>query len=108
MPRGESAPDAPPALSERQYRDWRRLRRHVLQNGEGRMNDQPRWYAGVDWGSQEHCVFLGDAVCRKVGERRFRHGGEGLAELAAWLMTASGAVEPGQILVAIEVPHGRR
>ncbi len=70
------------------------------------MSDQRRWYAGVDWGSQSHCVFLTDGEGRKIGEKIFKHGGEGLAEMAAWLMTASGAVEPSQIQVAIEVPHG--
>jgi transposase len=70
------------------------------------MSDQRRWYAGVDWGSQSHCVFLTDSDGRKIGEKIFKHGGEGLAEMAAWLMTASGAGEPGQIHVAIEVPHG--
>ena len=33
-------------------------------------------------------------------------GGEGLAEMAAWLMATSGAAEASQIQVAIEVPHG--
>jgi transposase len=70
------------------------------------MSDQRQWCAGVDWGSQSHCVFLTDDKGRKTGEKIFKHGGEGLAEMAAWLMTASGAAEPSQILVAIEVPHG--
>jgi transposase len=70
------------------------------------MSDQRQWYAGVDWGSQSHCVFLTDGEGRKIGERTFNHGGEGLAEMAAFLMTATGAEDPGQIHVAIEVPHG--
>jgi transposase len=70
------------------------------------MSNERRWYAGVDWGSQKHCVFLTDGDGRKIGMKVFRHGGEGLAEMAAWLIAASGAVEPGQILAAIEVPHG--
>ena len=69
------------------------------------MGDQ-RWYAGVDWGSQSHCVFLTDHEGRKVGERTFAHGGEGLAEMAAFLTAASGAADPARIHVAIEVPHG--
>ncbi|MFX6007027.1 transposase, partial [Acinetobacter baumannii] len=36
----------------------------------------------------------------------FKHGGAGLAAMAAWLMTASGAAEACQVHVAIEVPHG--
>jgi len=70
------------------------------------MSDQARWYAGVDWGSENHCVFLTDGEGRKIGERTFAHGGEGLAAMADFLMAASGAAEPGQIHVAIEVPHG--
>lgn len=70
------------------------------------MTDQKQWYAGVDWASESHHVVLTDGDGRKIGERGFRHGGEGLAEMAAWLMATSGAVEAGQIRVAIEVPHG--
>ena len=67
---------------------------------------QERWYAGVDWGSESHHVFLTDGDGRKIGEKIFKHSGEGLAEMAAWLMTASGADGPDPICVAIEVPHG--
>ena len=70
------------------------------------MTDQKRWYAGVDWASENHLVFLTDAEGHKIGERRFKHDGEGLADMVAWLMTTSGAAEASQILVAIEVPHG--
>lgn len=70
------------------------------------MIDQKQWYAGVDWASQSHHVFLTDGDGRKLGERVFRHGGEGLAAMAAWLTATSGAAEGGQIQVAIEVPHG--
>ena len=70
------------------------------------MNDQGRWYAGVDWASESHHVRLIDEEGRDIGERIFKHAGEGLAEMAAWLLATSGAAEPGQIHVAIEVPHG--
>ena len=70
------------------------------------MTDQRQWYAGVDWASESHHVFLTDGDGQKIGERVFKHDGEGLAAMAAWLMAASGAAEPSQILVAIEVPHG--
>lgn len=70
------------------------------------MTDQKQWYAGVDWASQSHHVFLTDGDGRKIGEKVFRHGGEGLAEMAAWLTATSGAPEAGRIQVAIEVPHG--
>ena len=38
--------------------------------------------------------------------RRFKHGGEGLAEMANWLLEVSCAADPGQIYIAIEAPHG--
>jgi transposase len=70
------------------------------------MSDQTQWYAAVDWASASHHVFLADGDGRRIGERAFEHSGEGLAGMATWLMAASGAVEAGQIHVAIEVPHG--
>jgi transposase len=70
------------------------------------MIDQRQWYAGVDWASESHHVFLTDGDGRTIGEKVFRHSGEGLAEMAAWLMAKSGAAQALQIRVAIEVPHG--
>ena len=70
------------------------------------MTKERRWYAGVDWASESHHVVLMDDAGSKLGEKIFKHGGEGLAEMAAWLMATSGAGDPGQIHVAIEVPHG--
>ena len=70
------------------------------------MSDPKRWYVGVDWGSQSHCVFLADDQGRKLGQKFFKHSGEGLAEMADWLLKISGAEDAGQIFVAIEVPHG--
>ena len=69
------------------------------------MSEQ-RWYAGVDWASESHHVFLTDGAGRKTGEKIFKHSGEGLAEMAAWLLTASGAASSSQIYVAIETPRG--
>jgi len=69
------------------------------------MSEQ-RWYAGVDWASESHHVFLTDGAGRKIGEKIFKHSGEGLADMAAWLLTASGAASSSQIDVAIETPHG--
>ena len=70
------------------------------------MTGQRQWYVGVDWASDSHHVLLTDADGRKIAERVFKHGGEGLAEMAAWLLATSGAAEASQIQVAIEVPHG--
>jgi transposase len=70
------------------------------------MNDRKRWYGGVDWASESHHVRLIDEAGGDIGESIFKHSGCGLAEMAAWLMATSGADEPGQIHVAIELPHG--
>jgi transposase len=67
---------------------------------------EQRWYAGVDWASESHHVFLTDGAGQKIGEKIFKHSGEGLAEMAAWLLTASGAGGASQVYIAIEVPHG--
>ncbi|MGF1628691.1 MAG: IS110 family transposase [Kiloniellaceae bacterium] len=63
------------------------------------------WFVGVDWASQTHHVCLLGAQGRKAGERAFRHGGAGLAEMAAWILAQS-AAPPEAVQVAIEVPHG--
>jgi len=70
------------------------------------MTEQQRWYAGVDWASENHHVLITDGDGSKIGEKIFRHGGEGLAGMAVWLMATSGAADASQIQIAIEVPHG--
>lgn len=64
-----------------------------------------QWLVGIDWSTQSHRVCLLDAEGRCVGEREFAHGGAGLTELRNWLLDKSKAT-PGQIAVAIEMPHG--
>ena len=69
------------------------------------MHEQPRWFVGIDWASQEHVVSLCDDRGGKIGQRKFSHDGVGLTGMMAWLLKASGG-EPGEIHVAIETPHG--
>ena len=70
------------------------------------MDERSRaWFVGVDWASQDHHAVVVDAAGRKLGERGFRHGGEGLAAMAAWI-TALTEAEPDTVAVAIEAPHG--
>mgnify|MGYP003387255531 FL=1 len=64
-----------------------------------------KWYVGIDWATQSHCVCLLDAEGNQVGQRDFAHGGAGLAELCDWLLEKTQAA-PGQIAAAIETPHG--
>src|SRR5260370_276865 len=105
MPSGESAPLMPQA--------WRapvQVPAGVAVAGRlqwsNSMSDRKRWYGGVDWGSESHDGRVIDEQGHDVGEKIFKHAGEGLAEMAAWLLATSGGAEPGQIDVAIEVPHG--
>ena len=69
------------------------------------MINDVRWFVGIDWATQSHCVCLLDAEGRRVGQREFAHGGAGLAELCDWLLAKTQAAS-GQIAVAIETPHG--
>lgn len=69
------------------------------------MTDDARWFVGIDWASETHQVCLVDADGKIVGERRFPHGGAGLAEMCTWLLVTTRA-EPAVIAAAIEVPHG--
>jgi transposase len=67
-------------------------------------DDTIGWFAGVDWGSEQHQVCILDAAGRIRGERAFPHGGAGLVALCDWLVSVAGA--SGSVAVAIEVPHG--
>jgi Transposase len=69
------------------------------------MHEERRWFARIDWASQEQVVSLMDGQGKKFGQRKFAHGGTGLGDMMAWLLKASGG-EPGEIHVAIETLHG--
>jgi transposase len=69
------------------------------------MNEVKCWFVGVDWASENHRVRIADCCGKRLGERDFAHGGAGLAEMAAWLISVAGA-EASAIHVAIEIPHG--
>ncbi len=45
------------------------------------MTDEVDWFVGIDWASQKHLACLLAADGRKIGEREFVHGGDGLKEL---------------------------
>jgi len=70
------------------------------------VNDQAKWYAGVDWASDSHFVWLTDKDGQRLGARGFKHGGEGLADMVKWLLKISGSDDAAAIHLAIEVPHG--
>lgn len=69
------------------------------------MLEDVRWFVGIDWATQSHSVCLLDAEGRQVAHRQFAHDGAGLTELGEWLLEKTNAA-PGQIAVAIEMPHG--
>ncbi len=69
------------------------------------MEEERKWFVGVDWASETHHACLLDAQGNKLGERAFRHGGAGLAEMAVWILELTGATAEA-VDVAIEVPHG--
>ena len=69
------------------------------------MVEPKAWFAGVDWASEAHHVYVVGGDGSKREERIFRHGGVGLAEMADWIAARSGGSAP-DIPVAIEVPHG--
>jgi transposase len=62
------------------------------------------WFAGVDWGSEQHQVCILDGAGKVKGERALPHGGAGLVALCDWLVSVAGS--SGSVAVAIEVPHG--
>ena len=63
------------------------------------------WYVGIDWASQKHRVYCMDAQGKRLGHRWIDHDGAGMMELVNWLHSFCGS-HPGQLAVAIEVPHG--
>ena len=67
------------------------------------MNDDFQFFVGVDWATEEHEVCALDPGGGKVGARSFKHSGDGLAELCAWLTEKA---DPRSVAIAIEVPHG--
>src|SRR3546814_16124911 len=69
------------------------------------MEHQQGWFVGIDWGSQDHQVHVSDAAGVRLGARSFPHDGAGLAAMAEWILTVTGA-RPGEVAVAIETPHG--
>ena len=69
------------------------------------MEEERNWFVGVDWASEFHQARLSDARGNKLGEQSFKHGGEGLAQLANWILQLT-AAEPDEVHIAIEVPQG--
>ena len=69
------------------------------------MDDNWRYFVGVDWATVEHEVCEEDSSGKQIDARSFKHSGDGLTELCAWLLRL-GLGDAATIAVAIEVPHG--
>lgn len=69
------------------------------------MTDDPDWFAGVDWASENHQATLLNSKGEVKGERTFPHGGAGLSAMCDWFLANAGA-PADRVAVAIEVPHG--
>ena len=63
------------------------------------------WFAGIDWGSQKHQACVLDATGKVVRERVFEHGGEGLLQMADWLLSFAKG-DASEVGVAVETPRG--
>ena len=66
---------------------------------------EPAFFAGIDWGSQSHHACVLDAEGTVLGEQEFKHSGSGLGLLIDWILART-RTGPGQVRVAIEIPHG--
>ena len=91
------------APSSAKYRDRQSIAGWPM-TGKG-LDMEHCWFAGIDWGSQEHRVHVSDELGAKLGARSFSHDGAGLAAMAEWMLKVTGA-QPQDIHVAIETPHG--
>jgi transposase len=69
------------------------------------MNEQIRWFVGIDWAREQHRICLVDADGNRVTEREVTHDGAALSDLCSWLIERT-AAQPGEIAVAIESPRG--
>ena len=69
------------------------------------MNEDLRWFVGLDWAKDRHRVVVIDGEGKGVAERDVAHSGAGLSELCTWLVETTGA-QAAEIAVAIEAPRG--
>jgi transposase len=69
------------------------------------LENDVQYFAGIDWGSQQHRVCLMDQQGRLIAERWIEHSGSSLAELVDWLRQQTQA-SPQTLAAAIEIPRG--
>jgi hypothetical protein len=54
------------------------------------MDQQFRWFVGLDWASTLHRVCVLDAQGKRVAERDVAHSGAALADMCAWFCQVTG------------------
>lgn len=69
------------------------------------MQQQYRFFVGIDWAKEEHTICVLDAEQKVVERRAIEHSGAGVAQLGD-LLTKLSEGDPGCLAVAIEVPRG--
>lgn len=67
--------------------------------------EQYQFFAGIDWGTQQHQLCLVDPHGAVVGQAAFAHSAQGLAQMLAWLAERADAALQ-TVAVAIERTHG--
>ena len=69
------------------------------------MEHNTLFFAGIDWGRKSHAACLIDQSGSVAAQRSFPHSGEGLFEMAEWMLEVSGCGAEN-IAVSIETNHG--
>jgi transposase len=64
-----------------------------------------QWFGGIDWGTAQHVVNVGDATGGLVAERTVQHTPAGLTQFLDWLVELTGN-QLARVAVGIEVPRG--
>ena len=69
------------------------------------VENEYRFYVGIDWASEAHQACVLDQARRVLAERSFAHAGDAVAAFAQWLGELA-PDDPGQVAIAIEIPRG--
>lgn len=76
-----------------------------MRTGAAAGQEEFKWFVGIDWGTAEHAVDVGDAAGQLVAEQTVAHRSADLERFVQWLGERSGG-ELEHVAVAIEVPRG--
>ena len=90
---------------KRQYRDCVGACANGQKSEPPPMTETYRIYVGIDWGTEQHAVWVTDATGMNVDTRRVDHTGTAIIALVDWLVQTA-ANDAATIAVALEVPRG--